>query len=488
MNLVCITSHELVSTFANMSLDTIEFDNYFQINKSQKVIIIDENGFVEQNLLRHLIELSCAIYYICSDSNDDIINYLVNNNQFNIYTDVDVHSLDAKRIIEITKTSKTKGDVSDSIKYTGKVFSLSSTVDALCSFISAIDSKDVDSISRIFNGHFDDFKNVKSVIETNMLEVDSIRTQIKNLNKELESKVKDYQSLDERYDSLIKYGKECEDDNKRLSQDLVSSKNIVVDLESKLASANERLDELLLDIQNRNKDLKDYKDLIETLNLNIANMQAKNKQLIKDNDVLKTSLNSIKSIPEDADVSITAMGSVSKIIYVKILDPVPYLVQAFKLYQKYNNGTNKNSTGLVMVTSKGSCISQAYIDDNEANLINAKTSYIDCAKSMYVLEGYSADIKKYIESCNCNSVIILDYTFSENIFIKSINQVDLYAVNNKETYLRYSLAPKFCISQTLVENVPCRIPYVEGYDSLGPVEKITALKNNVFTYLDKYWW
>ena len=55
MSLICLTTHDLVNTFLNMSIDTIEFDNYTQINKSCDILIVDENGFVEQNLLRYLI-------------------------------------------------------------------------------------------------------------------------------------------------------------------------------------------------------------------------------------------------------------------------------------------------------------------------------------------------------------------------------------------------------------------------------------------------
>ena len=488
MSLICLTTHDLVNTFLNMSIDTIEFDNYTQINKSCDILIVDENGFVEQNLLRYLIELSCKIFYICDLENLDITRYLVSNNQYNIYTGVEITDLTASKILEIVKTTKTKEDISSNIKDTGKVFSISSTIEALTAFIDAIDSKDVEMISKIFNEHFDSFKSVKSVIEGNMLEVDSSRTQVKNLSRELDDKQKELEELTYKFDKLVDCGKQCEDENRSLSEELVTCKNYITEVESKLSSADVRLDELLLSLQNKDAELGESRELVDTLKLNLNNAQSRNKQLVKDNDILKESLNSMRCIPEDNEVSITSMGSVGKIMYVKMIDPLPYLISAFKYYQKYNGGANKNPTGLVLVTSKGSTISSSYINSDGSNLISSNTNYVDCNKNLYVMEGYSLNIRKYIENCGCNCVIILDYTFSETIFLKSINQVELYGVNNKKSYADWNIAPSKCISQARVENVPCRLPFVENYESLGPVDKINIYKENVFTYLDKCWW
>lgn len=488
MDLICITSYDLVSNFQNMSLDTIEFDNYNQVNRPQQVIIVDENGFVEQSMIRYLVELGCSIYYVCDEVNQELINYLINNNQFNIYTEVDVHSLSASRILEITKTSKTKEDVSVEVNTTSKVFSLSTGIDALVEFIDAIDCKDVDRITNVFNQHFDDFKSVKSLIESNILEVDSSKNQIKTLTTELEAKVKEFEELDERFGNLVECGKQCEDANQELTEQLVSCKNKLAEVESRLEKADTRIDEMLINVQNKDSELRDMSDLVDSLKLNLNNMQVRNKQLIKDNDLLKESLNSIKSIPEDPEVNITDLGSVNKIMYVKMIDPMPYWISAFKYYQKYNGGANKNSTGLVLITQKDSVLNSSYIEANQSNLVNSNTQYVDCDKKLYVMEGYKSDIKKYIQECKCTSVVILDYTYSDTVFTKCINQIELFGINNKKSYMDLGIAPKVCISQARVEGVPCRLPFVENYDSLNPVDKINIYKDSVFTYLDKCWW
>ena len=204
-------------------------------------------------------------------------------------------------------------------------------------------------------------------------------------------------------------------------------------------------------------------------------------------DVYSTSMTKKFSV-ENIKINLANTGTVSKILYIKMIDPVPYLVSSLENYPKYVANTKKKEKGcaFVLITPTDSTLFSQYKETHP--VLRDGITLENCKSQMYVMEGFDTVIEKFIQSCDCELCLILDMTLKNDILTKSFRQKDVYVVNNPSTIERLMLNPKECISFNSLVNsgVVAHIP-VLSEEELKSFKRMVSLKNSLFAILDNFW-
>lgn len=481
-----VTYGRYTANLQNIGLTLIDLENTDNIPKVSQVFIYDCDGIIEQFHLKALITNGCNVVYTFNNNGENNAKYLSSIGCYNIYGGVSVDDITADYVMHTFENRKTLEDVSEYISKTLEVSSFSMCVNLVDQFINAINNKDQNTIMQIFNDNFNQILDFKRLLDERMLEVETIRKDnIKQRNQveESEDKVKE---LTQKLDTLIKTGRTCEEDNKKLSQAVISLSNDLNTRNEELKQCKETISTHLATIHTYTCEIEDMKIKVLDSN-NMKNvLEEKNNQLLKQIDVLSSSMNA-QITTNNITIQLTQTGSVQKILYIKAVDIIPYIVSSLRRYPTYvANRYKKSGCAFMLVVPKDSTLSAQYVSDDTK--ITDSTNFSDAASKMYVLEDFNPLAEKFIQNCGCEYLLILDLTLRSNLLTQSLRQQVVYTVNNPDTIKRLFLNPKDCIaySNLTKEGVIGHIPTLTESE-IGTPQAGLKLRDGLYAYLDNCW-
>jgi hypothetical protein len=192
---------------------------------------------------------------------------------------------------------------------------------------------------------------------------------------------------------------------------------------------------------------------------------------------------------DNIKLQLTNTGSVNKILYIKVIDQVPYLVKSLENFPTYIANIKKVANGctMVLIAPQDSTIFAQYSKTNR--IISDTTVYENCAGNMFVMDGFSTAIERFIRDCGCDMCVILDMSFKMTPLTESLKQKNVYVINSDDTIERYTLNPRECISYNteLDTQVAGFIPTLtrEELDTAYKAQK--KLRDSLYSVLDSLW-
>lgn len=482
-----VTSSKFESQLKSLGLTLLEPNDLKTVPKVAKVFIYDYNGVFDKLYLKALVTAGCTIAYTFYTDGEDNTKYLSEIGTYNCYEGIEPTEITADFITKALEQKRSRDDVESIITKSTTISSLNVCVSETSAFLHAIDRKDREEISRIFDTSFPIMLDLKKLVDEKVRENENNRRQsVLSLDK-VEQLQFEIDSLKEKTKNLVTAGKVVEKDNKKLSDELAKMDAELTERDEALANAHEQIAELTTRI-NENKTNKTaleskLAEAIGSVNL----LTAKNEDLMRQLDVYSTSMTKKFSV-ENIKINLANTGSVSRILYIKVVDPIPYLVSSLANYPKYVANAKKKDKGcaFVLITPTDSTMFSQYKETNP--VLRDGITLENCKTQMYVMQGFDTVIEKFIQSCDCDLCLILDMTFKNDVLTKSFRQKDVFVVNNPATIERLMLNPKECISfNSLVKNgVSAHIPILSE-EELKSFKGVVALKNSLYTILDNFW-
>ncbi len=192
---------------------------------------------------------------------------------------------------------------------------------------------------------------------------------------------------------------------------------------------------------------------------------------------------------EKIKLQLSDTGTVNKILYIKVIDPVPYLVSSLINFPLYISSVRKmqNGCAMVLITPQDSTIYEQY--SKQHPIVSDTATYENCSGKMFVMEGYNTALEKFIKTCKCDMCVILDMTFKTTPLTDSFKQKNVYIINSEETLDRYILNPRECLSfnTDISRNIAGFIPRLTTEELSVTYKAQKKLKDNLYSVLDTLW-
>ncbi len=481
MNIYANTSLQKIMCVAIPSCKDIDLINPDEVTEG--LCVLDNTGRVDIDFICELSTQLGGLHLI--------LDYTLDEDEVKVLTDGNVVShivesfdnIKLHEIYEIVESGQSTAGSSKVIK-----LPLRTRLEYLGEFLHAINSSDIELIKSSFEGKFDSFKDVCSEIGTLISESKLSTDENANLKDKLNSTVSELKAIKSKYQKLVTDGKELEDKSNSYLDEI----DILTDSLNALKAKLESSDSMYLNLETIKKELDIKCRSLETELASVrAREQSLNNSVLKykgENDKLLSTINNLESYTPDTELKLITMGSVSKVVYIKWVDPIPYIVNALRLYARKIKAGYNCKAGIVILHSPDSVFRDIY--ETKAVDIKDNTVYKDCDSTVYTIEGMNENMRDYIENCECDLVFVLDMTFSSKMYLDCAGMNILYTANSQETLDAYALSPSICFTQNRTLEGGIQIPYVETYrtgDASSTATLISKLSSDLFLNLDKIW-
>lgn len=483
--MVGLANGTALETLKRMGMQAYKFSEFKEIKSGCIVIIYDANGIIDLDILNYLINNACDIKYIYEEGADAIEKYLISQNVFDIYSDKSEGDLTSDFILDIAETHKTKTEYTDTSKVLSSLNSINVCTQLVTELIEAIDKKDKDKLQVIFEKDFEKIKDFSNLYADEIAEKENMRRAIIKKDYELEEAKKEVEKMKNVKDNIVKSGQELQQDNKLLAEAMASARQTISDKEDELKNLQEELAESSLQFQALNKENEENKKKIAKSSAEYNQLKLQQDSLLKQIDNLQDTLRQASFTTESLTVTLTNTYSVNRILYLKCIDMVPYLINSLTNYLRYAKNA-LGSCGLIIVANKGSLMLKKY--KSKFKQLTEETNSIE-DNEIYYMEDYSLAIENYIRETKNKNVIILDLTFKDLVFIKSVRMKVAYIINNKDTLDIEGLNPADCISYSDLTSsgVIAHIPYISPENATNKGKVASTLRMTLFSKMDRWW-
>lgn len=488
MSYVGVTTKEYESQLLSLGMTVAKPEDFDGIPTVSQVFIYDRDGIFSQSYLRAVVTKGNSLVYCFLENGEQNTQFLSTIGVYNCYENVDPQDVTADFIQDKFKRKNTLQDVQHILQHNSKITAFNLNLTNLDSFLQAIDNKDKSAIVDLFEKSFDNFKDIRYQIDSKLTEIEKLHHDLlvsDNEKTDLQSKI---ETLSSKYNQILRDGRTVEQDNKQLAEALQNLDLKLQERDRALATANERANNLQTEMAHKDSKITDLSNkLIETSNV-CNTLKINNESLTKQLHTVSSSItNNFSS--DKIKLQLSNTGTVNKILYIKVIDPVPYLVSSLLNFPLYISNIRKMQKGCVMVliTPQDSTIYEQYSATNP--IINDSAKYENCSGKMFVMEGFNTALEKFVQNCNCDACIILDMTFKTAPLTESFKQKNIYIINNDETIERYILNPKECFSYNtdISNNIAGFIPNLSQEELNVTYKGQKKLKDNLYSVLDALW-
>lgn len=474
-----------LDSLKRMGLDAFEFDKFNSIPAGSIVIIYDNNGMIDLDILATLIQNACNIKYIYEEGGEVVEKYLVNQNMYDVYSGVSEKDLTSDMVMDIVETRKTKVEQQETTRVFSALNSISLCTQLLTEFITAVDNKDVDKLTILFEKDFDKILQFSELYADELKEKENMRRELVRLKEKVEESNLEVEKVKNLNENIVKSGQELQNDNKQLAESLIALKNMLTEKEEEILKLHESSAQSSLSYQALEKDLTTTKRELEQSTTDYKQLKLQQDKLIKQLDSLQEKLKQASFNTDALSVTLTNTYNVQKILYIKCLDQVPYLVYSMRQYYRYLKG-KLGDCGMIFILPKNSFILKNYRDKFSQLTEGVKEVVND---SIYYMEDYSLAIEDYIKLTSNKNLVVVDLTLRDNVFLKSVRVKRVYVINNAKTIEYEGLNPVDCMSfNDLTDSgVLTRIPLIEKENIKNPGKVGTSLRMSFFQNADRWW-
>lgn len=467
-----------------MGLDAFDFVEYERVPSGSIVVIYDQNGVIDTSILKALISNACRIKYIYEEGGEAVESFLISQNVFDIYSDVSEGSLDSEFVMDVIETVRTKTEQQTQTTVFTDLNSFNFCTQLLSDFIRAIDDKDLNKLTEMFEKDFSRILQFPELLQIETQDKEKMRREILSMRNELKTAKDEVVKVNNLKQSIIESGSKLQADNKTLADNLVAMSAALKERDEEIKSLHESASESSIQYQSLKKDFEKTKKDLEQSTTDYNQLKLRQDGLLKQVDSLQDRLKSASYSTDSLTITLTNTFNVSKILYVKALDFMPYLVFSLAQYHRYLKNKLGNCS-LVFIFPKNSFTQKKYTSKyvklDESTKVETNT--------IYYMEDYSLAIEHLIKETPDSNIMIVDLTFRDSILIKSIRAKFVYAVNNKQTIEDEGLNPLDCISYADLsdQGVNAVIPHMEKNILGVPSKIITALRMSLFVNADRWW-
>ena len=261
-------------------------------------------------------------------------------------------------------------------------------------------------------------------------------------------------------------------------------KKIIEDKEAAIVSTNEEVYEQSRNIQRLEKDKSDMTEQLKDVTDNRNLLKVKYDKAVRELDALTKTVKGVHMNIENVEVNLTATGRVEKILYIKAVDMVPFIVSSLSLYPKYAESKLKlKGCSMMIIAPKSSTL---YGEHSTKHIEFNPTEY-HYDKGIYVMDGYSEKIEHFIQNVESQVLIIIDLTMRVGTLTRGVRQHNMYVVNSVDSIELHRLNPSSCIGfNDLKENgVTAHIPNNVQGKTAGVRTK--EVRESLFVVLDRVW-
>lgn len=472
---------DLYENYSSRGIKVYDFTELSNVNKDDDVVIVDSEMLAMGSVVPSLLPLTKNILlvhnYTLVDFNQDVL--------LNIST-VESDDIESLTQFDISDLFKNRSNIVVEDKFSKVInLTLQEQVSLLNEFLNAIDTMSPDEIEQAFNNKFDKFKNISEPVLKCIEDLRVANKDIQMNGVEINRLNCLYTNLQSKYKNLVESGAALEEVTKKYATRIEELQAELDDANNYKEHCRETIEESKEYIRKYAAENKELKDTLDVVRSSEQQYKQSLQQLQVENNTLVESLNNISMNSKDVNVKVVDMGKVSKVIYVKYIDFVPYIINTFRMYQKRCLGKLKSKVGLCLVCDENSTTYLQY--SSKCPTVTRGQDLVDCEKTMYLIKGFDSVVTEYISKCNCDLVFVVDSTLQTDVFIDCAFMESLFVVNSKESIDLFSLSPFKCITQNhLIENA-IHVKYFEdyGHTLLGPI--IEELNLTVFSRLDKLW-
>lgn len=468
-----------------MGLQTVSFQDFREVPEGKKVIIYDKDGVLDREVFKYLIERACDLKYLYEEDGEINAKYLQSQNVFDIYSGIGQGDLTSELIMEVIESRKTKKDTVIETGDNLNLMSFSVCYSLVQSFLEAISKADEDMITKLYNNDLNRMLELTRFIEEENLSKENMRREnLKSLEQNDIMRTR-MEKAEANAKKVISNGKLLENDNAKL---LEYTNQLTKTLEEKDELLKKTLEEnelLSSDKQELRSDLKNVTEDYEILQANNARLKIDYDRLIKETDKLSETLNKTTIKTSNLNITLSNTGNVKKLLYVKVIDMVPFFMSTMKFYVRMIRAKFDGCAVVFVVPSNGIHKVQY---ENDFKLIENTTDFSESLKDIYMMEDYSLNIKKLIEETEARNLMIVDLTLKNNIFTNSVRQKNVYVINSEESLIRNKLNPSDCLSFTdlKAKGVRVTIPLISEKELSSVPKKTTILKDSL-TPMESWW-
>lgn len=482
MEIYCISSEEIKDELEGLGALCITYGEEDKIGKEDTVVINDKDNTCPQDVVNKLLDKGIKVIYLFDEPNSAMLRLLVRRNSYNIYRKSE--RVDIDFLIAILETNLALEDIEHLIDKDIEVNSISELVEVVELFFEAMDSKNKEIMEEVYTEYFDQMLKLPEMFKEVINESHVTERELRKLKNVIEGKDKIITNLNTRLDTLITAGRKTEENNTKLMKAVENLKKIIEDKEEAIKSTNEEVYEQSRKIQSLEKDKSDLGIQLDEATENRNFLKNRYDRSIRELDELTQTVKGVNMSIENVEVNLTSTGSVEKILYIKAVDMVPYIVSSLVLYPKYAESKLKlKGCSILIIAPKSSTLYKEHASKHI--VFNPKEESYE--KGIYVMDGYNEKIEHWVMKINSQVVIVVDLTMREGTLTNSVRQTNMYVVNSMDSIEMHRLNPTSCIGfNDLKEHgVTAHIPN-NVHDKSNGV-RIKEVRESLFVVLDRIW-
>jgi len=481
-----LSSGTALEKLARIGVVGVNINVYESIPNGANVLIYDCNGTIDIDILKYLINNACCIRYVFEEDGLTAAKFLESQNVFDIYGDIGIGGLDSNFVMMIFKNKKTKNEVKESKVFVGEVNSVNVCMEVVQNFIDAINSKDKDKIEEIYNNDFWRMLKVHDLFMDSQAEKEKYRRETEAKEVKMQEIIKEDKKIKNENQRILDTSKLLEVDNKKLAEGVLKSTETVGEKNEFITNIQEQLSEVTYKLTKKIDECKEFEREKDISSSNYTKVKAQHDTLLSKVDRLQETLKNTSVKSNNITVNIINTATVKKILYIKVVDQIPYLVSSIVNYLKYTRN-RLDSCGMVVIFPNNSVQLDQYRD--EFILMKDDMEAKDSNANVYMMQDFSSCIEDYIKTCGTEFVIILDTTGKRQNLIKTVRQKVVYVVNSEETITRNNLNPRDCISYRNMKQVGvmAQVPTVTDEELSARGKYKITLRENLFTPMDSWW-
>lgn len=482
MEIYGLSSEELKDEVSSLGVVTLSYEEHTKIGKEDTVVINDKDLTCPQDVVNGLLDKGINIIYIFKEPNNLMLRLLIKRNSYNIYKIESKITIDF--LIAILETNLTLSDVEKFIDKDIEVNSISELIEVTENFLEAINNKDKDGIEAVYTNHFEEMLKLPAMLNGVVNDSHELERELRSVKRAMESKDKSNQNLNSRLDTLITAGRKTEENNTKLMKAVENLKKIIEDKEEAIKNTNEEIYEQSRKIQVLEKDKSDLSIQLDEATENRNFLKSRYDRSVKELDELTKTVRGVNMNIENIEVNLTATGKVEKILYLKTVDMVPYIVSSLSLYPKYAEQKLKlKGCSMMIIAPKSSTLYKEHVSKNTA--FNPKEEYYE--KGTYVMDGYSEKIEHFVKNVDSQVVIIIDLTMREGTLTKSVRQKTMYIVNSLESIELNRLNPRNCIGFNDLKEIGVTAHIPNNVQGKSTGVRIKEVRESLFVVIDSIW-
>lgn len=480
---------EYMSVFANKNLNLKSFDDYRDIPVNSEVLLIDADCSIGTAVVTDLILKACSLYYVCIQKNLSIMKLLVSKASYNLYQIDSLENLTVSKMEEMFNTRLTAEDAQKILNNAEYLGNDNLVISSVSKFLELIQTKDREGLISWFDDYFEDvYSNFSKTIESILLERDSLTRETIQLKKSVQNAQMELTKHKESFRSLAEAGKKLEEASNALSRENKSQQSEIITLKGEKEQIQEDYNNATLRIQELNKDNIKLKEENERVLTKYNETVANNDKLTQDIEKLSSSLSSIKQLQsEDIQLNVN-ITNLEKIVYVKILDMMPDLVDTFEKYARSLSGTlSKEGCTLFLVnpesTIKDQINNSIVISDRDFDKEIFNSSMVN---KIFVCEGFKNIVDDLIRNADVDILVVIDMTLKNKVMLKSAKVKYVYGIHSIETAKRYTINPAECFSDVNLSDDGVSIAMPSKNEDTK-AKRLIALNNDFYKPLTNIW-